>query len=82
MTYHYKPNGVCASDIEVVVENGVVEDVKIVGGCDGNHKGLISLVKGMQIDEVIRRLEGISCGRRTTSCPDQIAQTLKEALAQ
>ncbi len=79
MTYTYKPTGVCAQQIDLAIaDNGTVEDIKFYGGCDGNHKGIISLVKGMKIDDVIDRLEGIKCNMRSTSCPDQLAQALKE----
>ena len=77
MTYKYKPQGICAVEIEVSVENGVVQDVHIMGGCDGNHKGLISLVKGMKVEDVVERLQGITCGRRSTSCPDQLSKALQ-----
>lgn len=77
MTYKYIPRGICASMIEVTVENGLVQDVQIIGGCDGNHKGLISLVKGMKVEDVVDRLQGITCGRRSTSCPDQLSKALQ-----
>jgi len=80
MIINYSPKGICARSIDVEVENGIVKDVKIVGGCDGNHKGIISLVKGMPVEDVIERLEGITCGFRPTSCPDQLAQALKQSL--
>lgn len=77
----YTAKGVCAKSIrfEIGEKDGrkIVHSVKYNGGCDGNHKGIESLVEGMYVDEVISRLEGIRCGLRTTSCPDQLAQALK-----
>lgn len=73
---HYTPQGICAQSIDFDVTDGKVSNVSFVGGCDGNHKGIISLVEGMPVDEVIKRLSGITCGFRRTSCPDQLAQAL------
>lgn len=73
----YKTTGVCARGIQLEVENGIVKDIKFLGGCDGNTQGLSSLIKGMSVDEVKRRLRGIKCGARPTSCPDQLAQILE-----
>jgi len=75
---HYTPKGICAVDIDFEVEDGKIKNVKFTGGCDGNHKGLNALIKGMDIDEAIERLSGITCGPRPTSCPDQLAQALKD----
>ena len=75
---HYTPKGICAVGIDFEVEDGKVKDVKFTGGCDGNHKGLNALIKGMDVNEAIERLSGITCGPRPTSCPDQLAQALKE----
>lgn len=75
----YKPVGVCSKLIRVDVENDVVENVEFVGGCNGNLKGICSLVKGMKVDEAISRLQGITCGYKSTSCPDQLAYALKQA---
>ena len=73
---------VCASAIDVEVDdNGVVVSVKFHGGCPGNHAGISALVRGMKAEDVIRRLSGIRCGGRTTSCPDQLAKALEEALS-
>ena len=81
-TIEFEPNGICARHITVVLDdNGRVMDLSFVGGCDGNHKGLTALVKGMTAEEVISRLSGIRCGFRQTSCPDQVAVALKQALA-
>ena len=75
----YKTTGVCASTIEIEIEGGIVKSVSFTGGCDGNTKGLSSLAAGMSIVDVICRLEGIKCGRKNTSCPDQLAQALKRS---
>ena len=74
----YKTSGTCARSIEVEVEDGVVKTVNFVGGCDGNAQGISVLVEGMGVDDVINRLEGIKCGRKDTSCPDQLAKALKK----
>ena len=79
---HYTPKGICAVDISFEVEDDKVKSVVFTGGCDGNHKGLNALVKGMSVDEAIERLSGITCGPRSTSCPDQLAQALKAYKAQ
>ena len=79
MTIQYTPRGVCSRAFTIQVEDGAIQSVQIVGGCDGNLKGISSLLQGMPVDEVIRRLEGIRCGGKATSCPDQIAQALKTA---
>lgn len=73
----YKTQGTCSSLIEVEVENGIVTDIHFTGGCNGNLQGISSLVKGMAVDEVIARLEGICCGSRPTSCPDQLCKALR-----
>ncbi len=80
MEYHYKPTGVCSREMIVEVEDGIVTNAKIVGGCSGNTQGVCALVKGMSVDEAISRMEGIRCGMKPTSCPDQLAQALKQAL--
>ena len=74
----YKTKGVCAADIDFEVEDGCVKNVKFLGGCNGNTQGLSRLVEGMPVDEVISRLEGIRCGYKPTSCPDQLSKALKE----
>ncbi len=74
----YKTKGTCSSSIEIEVKEGIVESVKFVGGCHGNTQGLAALVKGMKVEDVIEKLEGIRCGFRPTSCPDQLAQALKK----
>lgn len=80
MRYSYSPRGVCSQKIDIEVENGIVTDVVFYGGCNGNLKGIGSLVKGMKVEDVIARLEGTTCGFKKTSCPDQLAQALKKAL--
>lgn len=76
MTYEYLPHGVCSRKMVFEIENGVVENVKVEGGCNGNLQGISSLVKGMKVDDVIGRLSGIRCGSKPTSCPAQIAEAL------
>lgn len=80
-TIEFTPSGICARHITIVLDdNEKVQDLSFVGGCDGNHKGLTALVKGMTADEAISRLSGITCGYKQTSCPDQVAVALKQAL--
>ncbi len=81
MTFEYVPRGVCARKMVIDVNDGIVSKVQILGGCHGNSQGVSALVKGMPIDEVIARLEGIRCGYKATSCPDQLAAALKSYLA-
>ena len=78
----YKTRGTCSQAIKVETDGDIITSVQFVGGCDGNTKGLSSLVVGMKIDDVISKLEGTTCGMRKTSCPDQLAQALKQAKAQ
>lgn len=78
MEYSYKTNGVCTRAIHFEVEGDIVTDVRFEGGCHGNTQGVAALVKGMKIDDVIARLEGIRCGFKATSCPDQLAKALKQ----
>ena len=78
MQYQYRPSGVCSRQITIDVENGVVQNVSFVGGCNGNLQGIGALVKGMKIEDVIARLEHIRCNGKPTSCPDQLAQALKK----
>lgn len=77
MKFAYRPRGVCSRLMEFEVEDDRVVSVSVTGGCDGNLKGISSLLQGMPVDEVISRLEGIRCGGKPTSCPDQIARALK-----
>ena len=79
MEYRYNPNGVCSTEmIFDIDENNIVKDLKVIGGCNGNLKGISSLIKGMKIDDIIAKLSDIKCGYKDTSCPDQIAKALKE----
>lgn len=79
MEFTYKTKGTCSQMIRFDVENDEVKNVQFFGGCNGNLKGIASLVEGMKIDDVIARVEGIKCGMKSTSCPDQLAQALKAA---
>ena len=81
MQYTYQTKGTCSREIIIQIEDEKVVNVEFIGGCNGNLKGISSLVKGMNIDEVISRLEGTTCGMKATSCPDQLATALKEAKA-
>ena len=78
MDHEYKTKGVCSRKINFSVEDGKVCKVKCDGGCNGNGKGVAALVEGMDVAEAIRRMEGIKCGMKNTSCPDQLAQALKQ----
>ena len=78
MEYKYKTQGTCSREISFEVEDGKVKNVSFFGGCNGNLKGIGSLVEGMEVDEVIKKLEGIKCGFKQTSCTDQLAKALKE----
>ena len=80
MKYDYRPQGICARQMILDVEDGKLNDVEIIGGCDGNHKGIVALVKGMELEKIADTLEGITCGPRYTSCPDQLAKALEEYL--
>lgn len=77
MKYEFTPNGVCSRNMIFDIEDGIVKDLKVIGGCNGNLQGISSLVKGMKIDDVIERLSGIRCGVKPTSCPDQMADALR-----
>ena len=77
MTYDYQTQGTCSKMIHITADNGVLQEVQFVGGCPGNTQGISNLIKGMKVDEAISRLEGIRCGAKPTSCPDQLAQALK-----
>ena len=76
-TIEYKTKGTCSKKILIVLQDGVIVDCKFVGGCPGNTFGVASLVKGMTKDEAIKRLKGIKCGMKSTSCPDQLALALE-----
>ena len=78
MKFTYKTKGVCSRSIDIEIEDNIVKDVSFVGGCNGNLKGIGALTKGMDIDDVIVRLQDIKCGFKNTSCPAQLAEALKE----
>ena len=80
MTINFTPRGVCSRQITIEVTDGIIDSVKFMGGCHGNTQGVAALVKGMKVEEAIKRLEGINCNGKGTSCPDQLATALKEAL--
>ena len=82
MEYRYKPKGTCSSEIIVELDGDTVKSVQFVDGCDGNTKGIGALAAGMKAVVVIRRCKGIRCGFRPTSCPDQLAKALLQALEQ
>ena len=76
-TIQYTPRGVCSRKMEIDVEDGVIRAVRVLGGCSGNLQGLSALLRGMTVDEAVARMEGIRCGMKPTSCPDQLAKALK-----
>lgn len=80
MKLTYQPQGTCSKLIEIETENGGIKEVTFLGGCHGNLQGIGQLVKGMRPEEVIQKLEGIRCGYKNTSCPDQLAQALKRTI--
>ena len=82
MTYTYQPRGVCSRKMTLDVEDGVIRDVRIEGGCSGNLQGISKLVVGMRAEDAIARMRGIRCGVKSTSCPDQLALALEQALEQ
>ncbi len=75
----YIPKGVCSREINIELDGDVIKEVRFVGGCNGNTQGVAALVKGMKVNDAIARLEGIDCGGRGTSCPDQLTKALKVA---
>ena len=79
MEYRFKPRGVCSQEMVIELNGDIIKSVKIIGGCAGNTVGVSKLIEGMQIDEAIKRLKGIPCGFRSTSCPDQLSIALEEA---
>ena len=79
MQYEYKTKGTCSQRIFFEIEDNKLKNVQFLGGCNGNLKGIGALVEGMDVDKVIKRLEGTTCGMKSTSCPDQLAKALKEA---
>lgn len=80
MKHVYRPRGTCSRLMTVEVEDGIVKHIEVVGGCDGNLQGISRLLVGMTAEEAIARMEGIRCGRKPTSCPDQLAKALRECL--
>ncbi|MBR2722504.1 MAG: TIGR03905 family TSCPD domain-containing protein [Clostridia bacterium] len=80
--FTYQTKGVCSRSIDVEIEDGIITRVQYNGGCSGNTQGVAALVRGMTPEEAIKRLSGIHCGPKQTSCPDQLATALKEFLAQ
>lgn len=80
MDYKYKARGTCAREISFELENGIVKNVSFFGGCNGNLKGIAALVEGKKAEEIIPLIKGIKCGFKPTSCPDQLANALQEAL--
>lgn len=81
-TYTYAPEGTCSKQIDIVLDEGVIREVRFTGGCHGNLQGVAALVRDMRAEDAIARLQGIDCRGRGTSCPDQLARALRQALAQ
>lgn len=79
MTYEYKPQGVCSQKMTFELDGDIVKSVKVLGGCNGNLKGICALVEGMKASDVIDKLSGIHCGFKGTSCPDQLARAIAQA---
>ena len=80
MTYTFRPRGVCSQEMRVEVDDqGIIRELQVLGGCSGNLQGIASLVKGMPAEEAIKRLKGIHCGFKPTSCSDQLVKAVKEA---
>lgn len=82
MVYEYHPQGVCSRVIQLDMDGTIIRHAQFIGGCDGNLKGICSLIQDQEATEVIRRLRGIHCGKKPTSCPDQLAQMLEAVLEQ
>ena len=80
--FTYTTRGVCSRAIEITIDNDIITEVRYQGGCHGNTQGVAALVAGMNLNEAIKRLSGIRCGFKSTSCPDQLATALKEYLKQ
>ncbi|MGL5958214.1 MAG: TIGR03905 family TSCPD domain-containing protein [Phocaeicola sp.] len=78
MELRYKTTGTCSTDIEVEVVDHVVKRVAFWGGCNGNLQGIARLVEGMKVEDVLAKLEGVCCGRRSTSCPNELCKALRE----
>ena len=83
MTYSFRPRGVCSQEMRVEVdEQGVIQELQVLGGCSGNLQGIAALVRGMSAQEAVERLKGIRCGVKETSCPDQLARNLETMMKQ
>lgn len=80
MTYEYRTRGVCSAKITFDINDGIVSNVRFMGGCNGNLKGIAQLVDGMKAEDVIAKIKGVRCGFKNTSCPDQLATALEAAL--
>ena len=76
----YQPKGTCSKLMEFEIEGNIIKSLKVTGGCNGNLKGIAALVKGMEVQDAITRLQGITCGFKSTSCPDQLAKALEAFL--
>lgn len=82
-TFSFRPQGVCSQEMQVTLDdNGIIQDLQVLGGCNGNLQGISALVRGMSAKDAIERLKGIRCGPRPTSCPDQLARGLEKMLTQ
>ena len=82
MVYHYQTKGTCSREIEIEMDGDVVKNVRFIGGCHGNLQGIARLVKDMKAGDVISRLDGIRCGMKPTSCPDQLCRAIEDAISQ
>ena len=80
MTIQYKPKGVCSQLMNVKIEDGIIQDIQVLGGCSGNLQGISKLLPGMKAEDAIERMAGIRCGFKATSCPDQLSKALRAAL--
>lgn len=81
MKYQYKNHGVCSQAVEFEIEDGIIRNIVFYGGCNGNTKGISALCEGMKAQDVVDRLKGIRCGFKNTSCPDQLASAVEDALS-
>lgn len=82
MIIEYEPKGVCSKYMKIEIDDGIIKSFEVIGGCHGNLQGIAALIKGMKADDVIAKFDGIHCRSKMTSCPDQIAQALKQAKIQ
>ena len=80
MNMEFRPRGVCSQRMDIQVEDGIVRSLKVTGGCSGNLQGISRLVEGMTVEEAVKRMKGIRCGFKSTSCPDQLAAALESTL--